>query len=143
MGRVFQPLLFLLARCTRNEMIRRIEWLHAENQMLWKRVGNRRIFLSPEEKSRLMKLGRSIGPGLRHFITIVSYNTYLDWLRKEKKGYVPKKMGLPRTAESIRQLIVRIASETGWGVHPRDGGDQETADQTTVTQYGETDSEGA
>ena len=57
MGRIFQPLLFLLARCTRNELIRQIEWLKAENEMLRKRVDKKRIFLDQEEKSRLMKLG--------------------------------------------------------------------------------------
>lgn len=30
-----------------------------------------------DEKSRLMKLGRAIGSDLKHFITIVSYNTWL------------------------------------------------------------------
>ena len=45
MGRLYQPLLFLLARCTRNELIRQIEWLKAENEMLRKRVGKKRIFL--------------------------------------------------------------------------------------------------
>jgi hypothetical protein len=34
MGRIFQPLLFLLARCTRNALIRRVEWLKAENEVL-------------------------------------------------------------------------------------------------------------
>ncbi len=48
MGRVFQPLLFLLARCTRNELIRQIEWLKAENEML--RNGSTRIGSSRTRK---------------------------------------------------------------------------------------------
>ncbi|QDU44573.1 Integrase core domain protein [Symmachiella dynata] len=115
MGRVFQPLLFLLARCTRNELIRQVEWLKAENEMLRKRVDKKRIFLEPEEKARLMKLGQGIGSDLKHLITIVSYNTFLSWLRIERGGHKPKKMGRPRTAESIRKVIVKIGSETGWG----------------------------
>ena len=119
MGRPYQPLLFLLARCTRNELIRQIEWLKAENEMLRKRVDKKRIFLNTEEKQRLMKLGQAIGPGLKHFITIVSYPTYLRWLRKAKCGHAPKPMGRPRTAESIRELIVKIGTETGWGYTKR------------------------
>lgn len=115
MGRIFQPLLFLLARCTRNELIRQVEWLKAENEMLRKRVDKKRIFLDQEEKSRLMKLGQAIGSDLKHIINIVSYSTYLSWLRKEREGHAPKKMGRPRTAESICNLIVKIATETGWG----------------------------
>lgn len=61
MGRIFHPLLFLLARCSRNELIRQIEWLKAENEILRKRVDKKRIFLDQEEKSRLMKLGKAIG----------------------------------------------------------------------------------
>ena len=83
--------------------------------MLRKRVDKQRIFLDQEEKSRLMKLGKAIGPSLKHLITIVSYTTYLSWLRKEREGHVPKKMGRPRTLESICNLIVNIGKETGWG----------------------------
>lgn len=111
MARVLQPLLFFLAKCTRNQLIRQNEWLKVENEMLRERVPKKRIFLTSEEKERLLKLGKPIGPGLRHLITIVSYGTFLGWKRNEKEGRVPKKMGRPRTVESIRNLIVKIASE--------------------------------
>jgi hypothetical protein len=51
-------------------LIRQVEWLKAENEMLRKRVDKRRVFLEPEEKARLMKLGQGIGPDLKHLITI-------------------------------------------------------------------------
>jgi hypothetical protein len=38
MGRLFQPLLFLLTRSTEHEPRRKIEFLKAENEMLRKRV---------------------------------------------------------------------------------------------------------
>ena len=114
MPRLIQPLLFLLARCTRNDLIRQVEWLKVENELLRKRI-DKRIFLKPEERQRLMKLGREIGPDLKRFITIVSYSTYLGWLRTKRGGHEPKKMGRPRTAASIRELIARIGRETGWG----------------------------
>ncbi len=117
MSRIFQPLLFLLARCTRNELIRQIEFLKAENQILRQRVPKKRIFLSHDEKTRLIDLGQAIGPALKHLLTIVSYATYRRWVRnaagecQEPK----KKMGRPRTKEEIRELILKLARETDWG----------------------------
>ena len=99
MSRIFQPLLFLLARCTRNELIRQIEFLKAENQILRQRVPKKRIFLSDDEKTRLIDLGSAIGPALKHLLTIVSYATYRRWVRNTT-GECPKakkKMGRPRT----------------------------------------------
>ena len=46
MGRLFQPLLFFLAKCTRHELIRQIEFLHAENQML-RRTSSSTTSISP------------------------------------------------------------------------------------------------
>lgn len=117
MSRIFQPLLFLLARCTRNELIRQIEFLKAENQMLRQRVPKKRIFLSDDEKLKLIDLGQVIGPALKHLLTIVSYATYRRWVRNVVgEGPKPKKkMGRPRTKEEIRELILKFARETGWG----------------------------
>jgi hypothetical protein len=65
MGWLVQPLLFFLARCTRNQLIRNIEFLKAENEMLRKRVPKQRIHLQPEEQERLLKLRLAIGPDLK------------------------------------------------------------------------------
>ena len=75
MSRIFQPLLFLLARSTHEQMAKHIELLKADNEMLRKRVPLKHIHLSAEEKARLMKLGEAIGPAVRHLITVVHYTT--------------------------------------------------------------------
>ena len=60
---LFQPLLFMLANCTENQLIRQIEFLKAENEILRSRVPKKRIFLSHKEKQKLIKLGKAVGPG--------------------------------------------------------------------------------
>ena len=115
MGRIFQPLLFMLARCTRNELIRQIEFLKAENEMLRTRVPRQKIALTPLERDRLLKLGAAIGPPVRRLITIVSYHTYLRWRRKVANQPRRWRLGRPKTPQEIQDLVLKIARETGWG----------------------------
>lgn len=115
MARIFHPLLFLLARCTRHELIRTIELLRAELEMTRKRVPQKHIVLSADEKERLIMLGQELGPAIKQTLSIVSYGTYLRWLRDRREGKPVKKQGRPRKAEQLRQLIVRMGKETGWG----------------------------
>ncbi len=115
MSRLFQPLYFFLATCREKELARQIEFQRAEMRMLRNRIPQKRIFLTPEEKQELLELGEPIGSGLKHLISIVSYGSFLRWKRKSVSGEEVTKMGRPRTLETLRDLIVKIASETGWG----------------------------
>jgi putative transposase len=115
MGRLFRPLLFFLARCTRHQLIRQVEFLRAENEMLRKRLKRHHVYLRREERQRLLELGRSIGPALQHIITIVTYQTYLRRQRVERCHKPTRAHGRPATPEETRELILKIARETGWG----------------------------
>ena len=112
---IFQPLLFLLARSTEEELRKQNEFLKAENEMLRQRVPKKHIVLKQNEKERLMELGLALGPGIRHVITIIAYSTFRRWVRKANGKEKSAKMGRPRIAANIRELVVRIARETGWG----------------------------
>jgi putative transposase len=115
MGWLVQPLLFFLARCTRNQLIRNIEFLKTENEILRKRYVRHHVTVSREDRERLIKLGEQIGPDLKRMITIVRYGTYLRWVRKHKGLVSTKRPGRPKKPEEIRQLVLKIAEETGWG----------------------------
>jgi len=115
MGRLFQPLLFLLARSTADDLRKQVEFLKAENELLRKRVPRQRIFLKAGERAQLLKLGKELGPAIRHIITIVDYSTYRRWVCKESGVVVKPRKGRPRIAEVIRELVVTIAHDTGWG----------------------------
>lgn len=112
---IFPPLLFLLARSTADDLQKQVEYLKAENEMLRKRVSRKRIFLKADERAKLLKLGRGLGPAIRHLITIVDYSTYRRWVRKEDPQNVKPRKGRPRISVVIREVILQIARDTGWG----------------------------
>ncbi len=115
MGQIFQPLLFLLARSYPSDLQKQVEFLKAESEMLRKRVPKQRIFLKADERARLLKLGTELGPGIRRLITIVDYSTFRRWVCSAEGQKPNQGKGRPRIAKVIRELVVQIANETGWG----------------------------
>lgn len=112
----FSPLLFLLAGSNEQQLRRQIEFLKAENEMLRKRVPKQRIFLDNEERERLLTLGDAIGSGVLKLITIVHPRSYQRWSERRSQGKKPtKRMGRKGTPESIHEIVIRLAKETGWG----------------------------
>jgi putative transposase len=95
-----------------------VEYLKAENRVLRERLPAR-LTVTPRERTRLVKLGRPLGAAINDLITIVTPRTFARWVRGTTTPTRPKpgtrKPGRPRTADDIRELILRLARESGWG----------------------------
>lgn len=112
----FSPLFFLFARSSEEQLRRQILFLKAELEMTRQLVYKQRIFLTNDERQRLLELGDGIGSDVLKLVSIVHPRSYRRWLERRSQGKPPaKKMGRKGTSETIRQIVVRLARENGWG----------------------------
>ena len=118
MSRFFHPLLFMLACSSKQDLARQLHYLKIENEILRGRLP-RRIVVKPDERRRLINAAKELGSAIKGLVSIVKPATIMGWLNADKgpEGKKPsgRKPGRPRTPDEIRQLIVLIAKETGWG----------------------------
>lgn len=114
---VFSELLSLLGRMTHENLTCQIEYLKVENEILRKRVG-KSIRPTAIERQILLKFGTPLGKDIKNIISIVTYETFLLWVRKYKLNRHPdkaNKRGRPKTPQEIRQLVIKLAKENAWG----------------------------
>ena len=118
MARFFHPLLRTLASASHRQLSTQIQYLKTENEILRAKLP-KRISITPAERKRLVKLGKKVGPAIKELITIVSPRTFRRWVAKSEGVAKPRSAtaqpGRPRVEEDIRELVLRLAGETGWG----------------------------
>jgi putative transposase len=120
MAKFFHPLIAVLARATESELAQYVEFLKAENRILRSKLP-KRVICTPAERDRLVKLGKPLGSAIKDLITIVTPRSFARWASgadKDKKAGEKKerKAGRPRTPEAIRELIIQMAKDNGWGL---------------------------
>jgi putative transposase len=113
MRTLFTSLFALLANATHRELARQVRYLKAENRILRDKLP-KRITITPAERRRLIRFGKPLGTAIRELITIVSPRTFSRWLMDEKRQRKPARAGR-KPFFDLRDLIIKIASETGWG----------------------------
>lgn len=119
MRQVLHPLFALLASVTRQELARQVAYLKEENRILRSKLPNQ-ITVTAKERNRLVKVGKKLGAQLKDLISIVTYGSFLRWVRTSvlvtgaMKGSA-RKPGRPRTPDEIRELILKLARENDWG----------------------------
>ncbi len=110
------PLLYLLIESYSSRRDAQVRFLKAQNQMLRSRLAGNRIILTPQERGRLLNLGERLGHRVEHVICIVTLKTYRRWVREQREGKQPGRVGRPRLRQDIRDAIVRFAKENArWG----------------------------
>jgi transposase InsO family protein len=98
-----------------------IEYLQAENRVLRKQLGPRRLRFTDDQRRRLAAKARTLGRRvLREIATIVTPDTLLAWHRtliaKKYDGSTRRRPGRPSLIVPIRELIVRMATDNrDWG----------------------------
>lgn len=107
----------MLAGCTEKELARQVQYLKEENKILRSKLP-RRITVTPSERRSLFKLGKPVGKAIKELITIVTPRTFARWVSADKgqtQSTANRRVGRPRTPDEIRDLILKLARETGWG----------------------------
>lgn len=104
----------LLAYATDKELVKIVEYLKAENRILRSKLP-KRIEVTIAERTTLLKLGKWLGSKIKEVVTIVHPRTFARWIKESTSGCKLRRRGRPRKPEEIRQLIVEMAKNTGWG----------------------------
>ena len=115
---LFQPLLALIASAFDSILAQQLSYAQAELKIMRARLP-KRIVVTPEERAILLKHGRPLGKAIEAIITLVTASTFRRWVReadrREAHGKPAAKTGRRRKPIELRQLVCRIARETGFG----------------------------
>ncbi|MBU1863178.1 MAG: integrase core domain-containing protein [Candidatus Omnitrophica bacterium] len=115
---IFQELLSLLGQTVQSELMRQIQYLTVENNILRSKCPDR-ITTTADEKKRLLKFGLPLGGKIKGIINIVNYSTFRRWATdgETAKGEKVDRRGRTKmTSQEIIDLMIRMAKENAlWG----------------------------
>lgn len=104
-----------MASVTDRQLAKYVKYLKQENKILRARIPGQ-IHTRKDEREKLLRFGKQLGRAIEELITIVTPSTFYRWVRQEEQGTVnqnPK--GGQRKPREIRELVIEIARQTGFG----------------------------
>jgi len=116
-NKIFQHFLTMLGKMVHADLVRQIEYLKVENEILRSKFENQ-IRTTYQEKLRLIKFGLPLGGQIKNIISIVNYSTFRRWVIDLENGNLhSRKIGRARTTSAeIANLVLRMAKENlDWG----------------------------
>ena len=117
----WQMILVALAGWITRQQLAVIEYLKEENRVLREQLGKRRLRFTDDQRRRLAAKGKALGrKALGEIGCIVTPDTILRWHRRliarKYDGSGRRGPGRPRVMATIREFVVRMASENeSWG----------------------------
>lgn len=116
MVRYFYVFLSLLLEAGAARRDARIRFLKAQVEILRRKLGGNRVIPSPEDRARLLAIGQELNHSVADVVGIVTPQTYSRWVQELRTGRKPKRVGRPKIARNVRELVVRLAKDNaGWG----------------------------
>ncbi len=116
MLRWFYVLAHLLVEAGAAHRDARIRFLKAQVEILRRKLGGNRVIPSPDDRARLLAIGQELNHHVADVIGVVTPQTYSRWVEELRTGRRPKRVGRPKIARNLRELVIRLAKENvGWG----------------------------
>ncbi len=140
MTNIYRSLLLVIAGATHKELARQIKYLKVENEILRSRISGP-VLVTDKERTRLTKFARNLAAKVLHqLVSIVHPNTFLKWVREERRTKDKRPSASPgrrRNPEELRRLIRKLARENNWGYTRIMGELKKAWNQAAVTEHGQ------
>lgn len=85
MASIYRSLLMVIAGAAQKDLARQVRYLKVENEILRSKLPAR-ITITSSERQRLLKFGAKLGKAIQQLVTIVTPDTFLQWIREERRG---------------------------------------------------------